>query len=269
MNEWDKKAAKSYQGYFDHKVDTRDIKDIEDIPDCDLMIGGFPCQGFSLARGYARSMEDQRNQLYLELVRLLKKKQPSYFLFENVKGILSMEGYETKEDKKNKTGRVMKMILSDFEKCGYNVKWKLFDLEKYNIPQMRKRVIFLGVRKDLDHDPQWPEPSTKILTLKDAIADLPTYEEPMLQHVTFKSVAKFSGFENKWHYDWDKPCRTLVCRPPAKDLPERNRRMTIREMARIQTFPDEFIFSGSKGAMARQIGNAVPPEFSRQLAEMF
>ena len=102
VNDFDEEACKTYEKNFETKTTCGDIKQIKTIPDCDIIIGGFPCQGFSMANPY-RDEKDKRNELYLEILRLLKLKQPKYFLLENVKGLLNMGGYATNEDKKNKT----------------------------------------------------------------------------------------------------------------------------------------------------------------------
>ena len=115
-----------------------------------------------------RTETDERNKLYLEILRILNQKQPSYFILENVKGILSMGGYDTEIDKKNKTGRIVKNIVQDLKMSGYKVEFKLFKLKNYNIPQKRERVIFIGVRNDIEFKINWPLESNTELTLKDA-----------------------------------------------------------------------------------------------------
>ena len=143
VNDFDKDSCDTYEKYYNFKPQCEDITKIETIPDCDILTGGFPCQGFSVANLY-RKETDNRNQLYLELVRLLKLKKPKYFIFENVKGILSLGGYENNSDKKDHKGKIFKMIISDLEKCGYQVNTKLFKVKWYDIPQNRERVIFIS-----------------------------------------------------------------------------------------------------------------------------
>ena len=149
VNDFDKDACDTYEKNFGIKPICDDIKNIKNIPDFDLLLGGFPCQGFSMVNPY-RSEKDERNKLYLEILRILNNKKPSYFLLENVKGLMNLGGYETNEDKKNKTGKVFKIIINDLEKCGYNVMFKLFDIKNYDVPQKRQRVIIIGVRKNLN-----------------------------------------------------------------------------------------------------------------------
>ncbi len=270
VNDYDKDSCNSYENYYKFKPICEDIAKIKTIPDCDVLTGGFPCQGFSLANLY-RNEEDNRNKLYLELVRLLKLKMPKYFIFENVKGILSIGGYENKEDKKNLNGKVFKMIISDLENCGYKVHTKLFKIKWYDVPQNRERVIFIGIRNDIANKIKfnWPEEKKEITkTLKDAIGDLSIDYNDKIQHIGTKHKVKINGFIGNRKLEWDKISPTITGRgggsggPVINVHPSGTRRMTVREYARIQTFPDEFKFSGSISSMYRQIGNAVPPKFS-------
>jgi len=274
VNDFDKDACATYEKNFGVKAVCGDIKQIADIPECDLLIGGFPCQGFSMANPY-RSEADTRNELYLEILRLLKLKKPSYFLLENVKGLLSMGGYESKEDKKNHMGKVVKAILSDLEECGYRVKLKLFDIKNYDVPQKRQRVIIAGVRNDIDFEVKWPEPSNNPLTLHDAIGDLPLEYNPEIQHVGTKHKCNVTGYLGNRELKWEDPAPTITGRgggsggPVIHNHPSLKRRLTVRECARIQTFPDSFVFSGSISSMYKQLGNAVPCKFSEHLSTIF
>lgn len=274
VNDFDKDSCQSYETNFHIKPVCGDVKKLDTIPDCDLLIGGFPCQGFSMANPY-RNEKDKRNELYLEILRLLKLKQPSYFLLENVKGLLNMGGYETKEDKKNQQGKIMKVILNDLKECGYNVKFKLFDIKQYDVPQKRQRVIIVGVKNSIAFDPKWPEPSKKIQTLKDAIGDLPIEYNPDIQHVGTKHKCAVTGYLGNRELKWDEPSPTITGRgggsggPVIHNHPSLKRRLTVRECARIQTFPDDFVFSGSISSMYKQLGNAVPCKFSEYLAQIF
>ena len=275
-NDFDKDACNSYEKYYNLKPECEDITKIENIPDCDILTGGFPCQGFSIANLY-RKESDSRNKLYLELVRLLKQKKPKYFIFENVKGILSLGGYETKLDKKNKTGKVFKIIVSELEECGYKVETKLFKVKWYDIPQNRERVIFIGIRNDISQkiNFEWPVEKQKITkTLRDAIGDLPIEYKEDIQHVGTKHKVKITGYMGNRKLDWDKISPTITGRgggtggPVINVHPSGERRMTVREYARIQTFPDDFMFEGSISSKYRQIGNAVPPKFSFILSDL-
>ena len=274
VNDFEPEACKTYELNFNIKPVCGDVKKLTDIPDCDLLIGGFPCQGFSMANPY-RSETDTRNELYLEILRILKLKKPSYFLLENVKGLLNMGGYDTTQDKKNKTGKVIKVILEDLKACGYKVQFKLFEIKLYDVPQKRERVIIIGVRDDINFTPKWPEPSKKILTLKDAIGDLPIEYKPEIQHVGTQHKCAVTGYLGNRELSWDEPSPTITGRgggsggPVIHNHPSLKRRLTVRECARIQTFPDDFKFCGSISAMYKQLGNAVPCKFSEHLAKIF
>jgi DNA (cytosine-5)-methyltransferase 1 len=276
VNDFDPDSCNTYENYYKFKPECEDITKIETIPDCDILTGGFPCQGFSVANLY-RKETDNRNKLYLELVRLLNLKKPKYFIFENVKGILSLGGYENNLDKKNYRGKVFKMIVSDLEKCGYQVNTKLFKVKWYDIPQNRERVIFIGIRNDIAGkiNFEWPVEKQEITkTLKDAIGDLPIEYDESIQHVGTKHKVKITGYMGNRQLDWDEISPTITGRgggtggPVINVHPSGERRMTVREYARIQTFPDDFMFKGSISSMYRQIGNAVPPKFSFVLSNL-
>jgi DNA (cytosine-5)-methyltransferase 1 len=276
VNDFDKDSCDSYKKYYKYTPVCEDITKIMTIPNCDILMGGFPCQGFSVANLY-RKETDNRNKLYLELVRLLKLKMPKYFIFENVKGILSLGGYENNEDKKNLKGKIFKMIVSDLEKCGYNVHTKLFKVKWYDIPQNRERVIFIGIRDDITDKIvfNWPEEKHEITkTLHDAIGDLSIEYDESIQHIGTKHKVNINGYIGNRKLDWNKISPTITGRgggtggPVINIHPSEERRMTVREYARIQTFPDDFMFSGSISSMYRQIGNAVPPKFSFVLAKL-
>ena len=201
----------TYEYNFKIKPICCDIKILNDIPNFDLLISGFPCQGFSIANPN-RMENDSRNELYLEIIRVLKLKTPSYFILENVKGILSIGGYDTKEDKINKTGKIMKLILNDLKECGYKVTFKLFELKKYNVPQKRERVVFIGVRNDILFDPKIPEASDKIYTLKDAIGNLSVEYNTSNQHVGTKHKCRITDYVGNRELKWDEPSPTITGR---------------------------------------------------------
>jgi DNA (cytosine-5)-methyltransferase 1 len=274
VNDVDKDACDTYEHNFGIKPNCSDVKKLIDIPDFDLLIGGFPCQGFSMANPY-RTETDERNKLYLEILRILNQKKPSYFILENVKGILNMGGYDSELDKKNKTGRIVKNIVEELKICGYKVQYKLFEFKKFNIPQKRERVIFIGVRNDIDFEIKWPIESNTELTLKDAIGDLPIDYINEIQHIGTKHKCNVNGFLGNRELKWDEPSPTITGRgggsggPVIHNHPSLKRRLTVRECARIQTFPDNFIFKGSLSSMYKQIGNAVSCNFSVYLSKIF
>jgi DNA (cytosine-5)-methyltransferase 1 len=260
--------------------------DTKKLPKFDLLVGGFPCQGFSVANLY-RSKEDKRNHLYTQLVRVLNETTPNFFLFENVPGILSLE-----------KGVVVEMIQKEFETIGsdsnffgYEVKRFLLNAADYGVPQNRKRVIFLGISKEVNCELRnkmflnFPPKSTHTSnsnncliphkTLKDTIADLP---EPYTQEAKkiFNQIGtnhkvKINGYMGNRALDWNKPSPTIVGRgggtggPVIAVHPNLQRRFTVRETARIQTFPDNFVFLGATTSQFRQIGNAIAVEFGRHL----
>ena len=298
-NDIDEDSVTSYKNYFkskyglseDHVV-LADIKKIaiEDIPDGDVLIGGFPCQGFSIANPY-RGVEDSRNELYLEILRILKGKQPKYFVAENVTGLHSIGGYETPEDKKKKLGRVLKIILQEFSDAGYKVRWKILNAAEFGVPQARRRILILGTRKDLDYELVHPKPTHSnkrqatlideqlkpFKTLGEVISDLPEEPDPnyhIPNHVGTSHKVKINGFIGNRKTNPDKPSPTIVGRgggtggPVIIPHPNGHRRLTVRECARIQCFPDDYKFFGSNSSCYRQIGNAVPCPLAYNVAKM-
>ncbi len=282
-NDCDKNAIETYKNNFDISNTTLVLDVIENIesnqiPECDIVIGGFPCQGFSVANPY-RKEEDERNVLYIELLRVIKDKQPKFFLAENVTGITNLGGYERKEDKKNKTGRVFKMILNDLNLAGYKVSWKIVNSADYGVPQLRKRVIIIGVRKDLNFNYEFPQPiyqKNNYKTIRDAIFNLPrNYCDKINNHQGSQHKVKINKYLGNRKLDWDKPSPTILGRGGGTGgavihpHPDLHRRLTVRECARIQTFDDDFVFYGSNSSAYIQIGNAVPPKLAYHLAKNF
>ena len=160
-NDFNADSCKTYENYFKHKPICAPIEEVksEDIPEGDVVIGGFPRQGFSIANPY-RKTGDSRNKLYLELLRVIKDKKPKYFVGENVTGLCSIGGYETNEDKKKHLGRVLKTIINELEKAnefGYNVEFKILNAAEFGVPQARRRVLILGTRKDVKNKLKHPD----------------------------------------------------------------------------------------------------------------
>ena len=258
----------------------------EQMPDADVVIGGFPCQGFSVANPY-RNTEDKRNKLYLELLRIIRDKKPKYFVAENVPGLCSIGGYASQDDRKKHLGRVFKVILSDLESAndiGYNVEYKILNAADYGVPQTRRRVIILGTRKDLKHQLKHPDPTNSKIgpdatsrwkTVGEALKGLP--EEPtsnIPNHIGTLHKVKINGHLGNRRTDPAKPSPTIVGRgggtggPVIIPHPNEKRRMTVRETARLQCFPDDFVFEGSVTSQYRQIGNAVPWPLAFHVAMM-
>lgn len=248
--------------------------DVSEVPDADVLVGGWPCQGFSLAN-MRRTVGDERNRLYEEFKRFLAAKKPRYFLGENVKGILSLGG-----------GEVVKRIVAEFEDLGYHVEYDLFNVADYGVPQKRQRVIFAGTRNDLPEECRFKFPAPthcehgtgelpRWVSIKTALHGIP---EPSLgallpNHVASRYKLNGRNFTGHRFVDPDKPSPTLLARGNGKGGVcagahwSNKRRMTIRESASIQTFPLDFEFVGGLGSGYRQVGNAVPVIFAEHLGK--
>lgn len=348
-------AVETYSKNISDHIVNKDITKIrsKDIPnDFDVLLGGFPCQGFSIANK-KRSMKDERNFLYREMLRIIRDKRPKVFLAENVKGILSIE-----------RGKVIEMIINDFRSIGYEVEFELVNAANYGVPQLRERVLILGNRIGVKN--RFPKKThgkglKPYVTTEEAIGHLsnlwisynPQYlnGEKIYNHIartnvqdTFwgrkhkvnqeeicdylKEWRKKSGLsvteidkifgykytaghwfrkdnnsgsipqpEDWWKlkellkfddkYDkpvtelelkkikfeqslrinnWNRPSDTITATGP-EIHPNKKRRMSVRECAIIQTFPNDFIFYGSLGDMYKQIGNAVPVLLGEKIAQ--
>jgi len=273
-------AVETYRENLGTHILEADLSSVQsrDIPDCDIVIGGFPCQGFSVANT-KRHSDDQRNQIYLEFVRVIKDKQPSYFLAENVKGILSLG-----------KGSVFREIKKHFAEVGYSVLHGLFNAADYGVPQRRERVFLFGVRQDLrlsdvhfppkpTHAEAKPELDWPLLkpwvTLRDVLQDIPDPEESagLTNHTASNYKLRFNGYLGHRVVDWDRPSPTITGRGDDRGgvvvlhHPSNTRRLTVREAALIQTFPMDFKFEGSQSSAYRQVANAVPPKLARVMAE--
>ncbi|NCJ06445.1 DNA (cytosine-5-)-methyltransferase [Synechococcales cyanobacterium C] len=297
LNELDEDACKTLQANRPKwNVIEGDVKNVDfsKFIDIDLVSGGFPCQAFSYA-GEKLGFEDTRGTLFFEFSRAVKEIRPKIFLGENVRGLLNHDN--------GKTLSVMKSIISDL---GYTlIEPKVLKALFYRVPQKRERLFFVGIRNDLIRFAKfkWPSPYYRILVLKDALkagelydTDVPESEgqsypnrkREILSHVPqggywrdlpdnlqreymqgsyFLSGGK-TGMARR--LSWDEPSLTLTCSPAQKQTerchPEETRPLTIREYARIQTFSDEWCFSGSVSSQYKQIGNAVPVNLAYAVA---
>lgn len=269
-------AVETYRANIGDHIVCRDIAEIpsSEIPDCDMVIGGFPCQGFSVANT-KRCESDSRNKLYLHLLRVIRDKKPKFFLAENVKGILHFLG-----------GKVYEQILADMRSLGYRVKSRLFNVADYGVPQRRERVIFAGVRNDIDFEYDFP-PSThdkdgknglrRWVGVGEALAKIPDPDKPnkLPNHVYSKYKLNFNGYIGHRPINPAKPAPTVTARGDDRGgvvilpHPSNRRRMTGRELATVQSFPLDFEFKGSLSSVYRQIGNAVPPRFAEAIARQF
>lgn len=364
-NDFQKDAVNTYQKNLGNHIVYGDITKItkEQLPKepVDVVLGGFPCQGFSVANN-KRSMEDKRNFLYLELLRVVKELQPKFFVAENVKGLLSMQ-----------KGQVLNMILKDFEELGYRVDYRVLNAAQFGVPQSRERVIIIGNRIRVENPFPTPTHTTKhqlepnlkpTPTVEESIGFLQT-EEPtngkiedrlfvnnrtIYNHVASTNVAdsfftrknpptqeeivdylnyyrkdcnisikkideilgyrhtaghwfrkdKYGSlpsvsdwwklkdllnFDNTYDQqmteliekeitfeqslritNWDRPSDTITASTPEIHI-NKQRRLSVRECAILQSFPDNFIFYGSLTSMYRQVGNAVPPKLAKAIAK--
>ncbi len=269
-------AVNTYRMNLGDHIVLQNIYDIpsESIPDADIVIGGFPCQGFSVANT-GRHEDDERNKLYLQMIRVIKHKRPRFFLAENVKGILSLG-----------KGQVFQNILSDFRSLGYNVQFRLMNAADYGVPQKRYRVVIIGVRNDLHLRYVYPDPTHaehatvfchQWVSVAEAFEGIPNPDEPnnLSNHVYSKYKLNFNGYLGHRPIDPNKPAPTVTARGDSRGgvviLPHPNglRRMTCRELATIQSFPLDYHFVGGISSVCRQIGNAVPPMLAKAVAEQF
>jgi len=353
-NDFFKDAVKTYKNNIGEHIIYGDITKIpsSNIPsDFDILLGGFPCQGFSVANNN-RNMEDERNFLYLEMIRIINDKKPKFFLAENVKGLLSIQ-----------KGKVLEMILNDFKKIGYDVDYKVLKASEYGIPQHRERVIIIGNRIGLKNPYPNKTHGDKLIPFitVENVVDYLSNERPRVcsfeinnktiynhnartnvadkfwkrknpikqedicdylrywrnksawstkkidKHFGYSHTAghwfrkdnksgsiptpkdwwelkKILGFDDKYDNavtemeltqitfeqslrinNWDRPSDTITATGP-EIHPNKERRMSVRECAIIQTFPDNFIFEGSLGNMYKQVGNAVPVLLANKIA---
>ena len=273
-NDIDKDAVATYKENIGDHIVCDDIKniDISTLPDADVVVGGFPCQGFSQANRL-RTLEDDRNQLYRFFYNTIKIKQPKFFIAENVRGILSLG-----------KGEAIKQIVSDFEAAGYITSVNLVNMADYGVPQTRQRVIIIGQRVDLGEKLRFkfPQPThsknselphwVSIRAAIDHFPD-PDKDNDVLNHIYSAYKVEYRNFTGHRETDPDKPSPTVLARGNGKGgvcaIPHYNgkRRLTIRESASVQTFPEDFHFVGTMNSCYRQIGNAVPVLFARKLGD--
>lgn len=258
--------------HFKEKVHTRDIREesvkqelVEAVKDTkiDLIVGGFPCQGFSLS-GY-RVVADPRNSLYLEMLDIVKRIQPDFIVMENVEGLRSMLN-----------GKVEEKIIKDYKKIGYEINVTILNAANYYTPQTRRRVIFIGNRIGAKNYHPMPLVDEKhYVTVGDVLKkyiDKPESKETnhifakispeMADRLKAIPVGKslYGNYSDAWKkVDWNKPSCTVKENHGGVNIhPILNRPMTPRELATLQSFPSDFLFKGSKKWQLVQIGNAVP-----------
>ncbi len=262
----DQKALNTHKLNFEcENIVCGDICDIssDDIPNCDILVGGFPCQSFSTVNPTKDPFDDRAN-LYKQMVRIAKDKQPKVIIAENVKGLMTLH-----------KGQIFQKVKTAFEEAGYVLSYKLLNAANFGVPQKRERIIIVGFRKDLKITFQFPE-ETNIdnwVPLSVAVPKLAIEEQKYYfskRAVEGMKNAKPNMKRGLWQ-KLDEPCLTVTSHLAKVSLNSRDpvllvnpekelyRRFTPREAARIQSFPDEFKFAGSETDAYRQIGNAVPP----------
>lgn len=287
-NEYDKTIWETYEK--NHPETHLDRRSIRDIPNTELpenidgLIGGPPCQSWSLA-GAMRGIEDDRGSLFYEYIRILKHLKPKFFLAENVKGIVSSAH-------KNAFGHIVEL----FDEAGYNCQYEVLNACNYGVPQTRERVFIVGFRKDLNVDFKFPKPSenkiyldTVINGLEDAVeyqkGKDPKTKLPNNEYLTGSFSTIFMSRNRRRAIDEHSftiqaggrhaPIHPLS--PPMVKVDtdkfefegdvNKVRRLSVRECARVQTFPDDFIFHYSNvNDGYKMIGNAVPVELAKTIA---
>lgn len=264
-NDIDDNACRIFEENFGIKPDNRDIREIksDELPDFDILTGGFPCQSFSIVAQNPKRLgvKDERGKLFFEMCRILKDKQPKCFVAENVKGLLTA----------NKRS-AFPLILEEFQNSGYDVYYQILNSAEYGVPQKRERVIIVGFRKDLKVKFDFPE---SIIKAEELYEPLSTVIEKQVDDKYFFSDRAVAGMMknresmNKGRaQDINKPCNTVGAHLAKVSLNStdpvlmengRYRRFTPREVARIQSFPEDFKLVGSEAAQYRALGNAIPP----------
>jgi len=295
LNEIDKWACQTLRENRPHwnilegDIKTFNFKKFRD--EVDIVTGGFPCQSFSYA-GKKLGLKDTRGTLFYEFARAVQEVNPLICIGENVKGLLSHEN-----------GKTLEGMVSVLNEIGYNVMpVQILKAIYYNVPQKRERLILVGIRKDIDISYEYPKPYNTIYTLSDALkkgklydcnvpksegSKYPQHKKDVLDLVPPKGYWRDlpidiqKGYMGKSYYlgggktgmarriGWDEPSLTLTCSPAQKQTerchPDETRPFTIREYARIQTFPDEWEFKGSISQQYKQIGNAVPCNLGKEI----
>ena len=264
-NDIDDNACNIFKENFGITPDNSDIREVksEEIPEFDILTGGFPCQSFSIIAQNPKRLgvKDERGKLFFEMCRILRERQPKCFIAENVKGILTA-------NKKS----AFPLILKEFEESGYDVQYRILNSANYGVPQKRERVIIVGFRKDLNIDFSFPDVEIED---ENNFAPLKKVIEKKVDEKYFFSERAVAGMMKKREsmnkgraQDINKPCNTvgahlakvsLNSTDPVLMEGKRYRRFTPREVARIQSFPDDFELVGSEAAQYRALGNAIPP----------
>lgn len=280
-NDFNNSACETYRKNIGDHIIYSDISNLKKLPNADVIIGGPPCQGFSLANP-SRSFDDPRNQLFKEYARIITEIKPKLFLMENVSGMATMNN-----------GKVFELIKTELSNCGYKLYHKLLNSKDFGVPQSRNRMIIIGVRNDIEYDFQFPQPTHNEMNYKtvgDVLIKKPI--PPNCPNHTFSNLTELNLKRLKYipeggsmkdcpqelqnNSDLKRSMRRLSSEKVSYTIvhnncdhyyhPIENRRVTIREMARIQGYPDNFVFYGSKSEQSRQVGNSVPVGLGKALA---
>jgi DNA (cytosine-5)-methyltransferase 1 len=264
-NDIDDNACNIFKQNFGLEPDNRDIREVasNDLPKFDILTGGFPCQSFSIIAQNPKRLgvKDERGKLFFEMCRILREQQPKCFIAENVKGILTA-------NKKS----AFPLIIKEFEESGYDVKYSIMNSVNYGVPQKRERVIIVGFRKDLNVDFVFPKVKVcneeEYTPLQKVIDDEVDEKYFFSQRAVDGMMRKRASMNKGRAQDITKPCNTvgahlakvsLNSTDPVFMVDNRYRRFTPREVARIQSFPENFQLIGSEAAQYRALGNAIPP----------
>ena len=252
-NDIEKSACRIFEANFEVKPDERDIRHVvsNELPDFDILTGGFPCQSFSIVAQNPKRLgiKDDKGKLFFEMCRILRDRQPKCFIAENVKGIMTANKHEA-----------FPLIIKEFEDSGYDVKYTVLKAVEFGVPQKRERVIIVGFRKDLKIDFEFPEPEIKseidYIPLSKCI-DEAVPDKYYFSEKTVKGMLRNRQSMNKGRaQDVSKPCNTVGAHLAKVSLNSTDpvlfengkyRRFTPREVARIQSFPENFILVGSDG----------------------
>jgi DNA (cytosine-5)-methyltransferase 1 len=274
--EWDKNAVETYRLNYPHtpiyhgdiaKLSVDEALALAGVKpyELDIFDGSPPCQGFSTAG--KRQIDDPRNQLFREYIRLLKGFMPKVFVMENVSGMV-----------KGKMKLIFAEILTELKACGYQVSAKLLNAMYLGVPQSRQRMIFIGVRDDLGIAPSHPKPSTRPSIVRDAIGHLPTgvqgKHEPQIieawnasgMGVSLRQTRPYVGSFQSYKLDPNQPSRTQI-KVHVHWHYEVARELTCLESALLHSFPSGYQFPKQKSEWIARIGNSVPPEMMRRIAE--
>lgn len=264
-NDIEQSACDLFEANFGLRPDNRDIRQVksEELPEFDILTGGFPCQSFSIVAQNPKRLgiKDEKGMLFFEMCRILRDRQPKCFIAENVKGIMTANKHEA-----------FPLILKEFEDSGYDVKYTVINAATFGVPQKRERVIIVGFRKDLHIDFQFPG-----IVIEDeadyvALANCVDRDVPEKYYFSDKAVAGMMRNREAMNkgraQDVTKPCNTvgahlakvsLNSTDPVLFVDGRYRRFTPREVARIQSFPENYKLILSDAVQYRALGNAIPP----------